>query len=73
MTFTDLNLPISTGYGLWSETAQVSNNDWAAAESALVTDALAYLETPRGKRASGYGSFRNEAAQTLRLDLLRGA
>lgn len=71
MTFTDLNLPISTGYGLWSQTAQVDNNDWAAAESTLVEAAMTYRETPKGKRANGYGSFRNEPASTLRLDLFR--
>lgn len=71
MTFTDLNLPIANGLGAWTETASVANDNWADAENTLVTDALVYLATPKGKRVKGYFPFRDEMAKTLRLDLFR--
>jgi len=72
MTFADLNLPYGCGLGVWTHTAPVTGGDWAAAESALVEEAQAWVADHEGA-AGAYHTFRDEAGKSLTLDLMRGA
>ena len=72
MTFADLNLPYGYGHGIWTQSAPVTGDDWAAAESALVEAAQAWIADHEGA-ADAYHTFRDEAGKALTLDLMRGA
>lgn len=72
MTFSSLNLPLSTGHGVWTQSVSVTNDDWAAAEGDLTTQAQAWIDG-HPERAKGYNVKRDGGRNVLTLDLMRGA